>query len=175
MGSLRFKPVTRFIANNSCQGILVLLASWTGYENWKRDTAFRDQLPSASEFLSHPLAASSQIIEVYKLDVARTSAETAEKRRRDVEDVQKRSTYRRAHGLESDDSQGLGGWTARSDTKAIEPSLQVDGPVSRKPLDFVADQPAKRDRAFTDGDSEPAVPAESESGKKPLKKWFGIW
>lgn len=173
--SLQLKPVIRFIANTSCQGILVLLASWTAYENWKRDTAFRDQLPSASELLSHPLAASSQIIEVYKLDVAKTSAETAEKRKRDVEDVQKRSTYRRAHGLESEDSQGLGGWTARSDTKTIGPSLQVDGPVSRKPVDFVADQAARKDHTFTDGDSKPAAPAESESSKKPLKKWFGIW
>jgi len=157
------------------QGTLVLLASFTAYENWKLNTAFREQLPAASEFLSHPIASCSKVLEIYKMDVARTSAETAERRKRGVEDVQKRSTYRRAHGLESEDSQGLGGWAARSDEVALGPSLKNDGPIPRRPMYAVASKPAENHLAATGGDTKESAYVDSEGRKKPVKKWLGIW
>lgn len=109
------------------------------------------------------------------MDVARTSAETAERRKRGVEDVQKRSTYRRAHGLESEDSQGLGGWTARSDEEILGPSLKVDGPISRRPIKAVAGEPGRGDVTAAGDNSEQQAYADWEGRKKPVKKWLGIW
>ncbi len=167
---------TRSFANYSqFKGVLVLLASFTAYENWKRDTPFREQLPTGSEFLSHPIASCSQVIEIYKMHAARTSVETAERRKRGVEDVQKRSTYRRAHGLESEDSQGLGGWTARSDDETLGPSLTVEGPISRRPINAVAGESAESDPAATGGKITEAAYGDREGRKKPVKKWLGIW
>lgn len=109
------------------------------------------------------------------MDVARTSAETAEKRRRSVEDVQKRSTYRRAHCLESEDSQGLGGWTARSDDETLGPSLGFDRPSRKRVMKAVASEPVERELAATDGGAIEAAYADSGGRKKPMKKWLGIW
>lgn len=109
------------------------------------------------------------------MHVARTSAEAAERRKRSVEDVQKRSTYRRAHGLESEDSQGLGGWTARSDEETLGPSLQVEGPISRRPINAVSGEPAESDLAANSGDTTEAAYVDSEGRRKPVKKWLGVW
>lgn len=168
------------------QGTLVLLASFTAYENWKRATVFRSQLPAAGDFLSHPLISTSQAYQVWKLDVARTSAEAAAKRRKDVEDVQKRSTYRRAHGLEDENAQGLGGWTARSDQETLGPGVVIDGAVGRE-VEGMGEGEGDGSQAYRE------IGAEDETGvrngksrempiyndwegrKKPVKKWFGIW
>ena len=72
-----------------------------------------DMLPPAKDFLSHPLSFVSQYMEVYRLHTARISAETAERRKKKLDDIAKRSKYRKAHGLENDE--GFGGWTARED------------------------------------------------------------
>lgn len=109
------------------------------------------------------------------MDTARTSAETAEKRKRNVEDVQKRSTYRRAHGLETDDGQGLGGWTARSDEETLGPSLRIDGPVSRRPATAALDEPAASGTVAPSGDNKDSTYVDWEGKNKPLKKWLGIW
>ena len=109
------------------------------------------------------------------MDVARTSAETAEKRKKDVEDVQKRSTYRRAHGLESDDSQGLGGWTARSDDEVLGPSLRADGPIARKSVTTIPDEPSGSGMVAPSGDDKDSLYVDWEGKKKPAKKWLGIW
>ena len=106
--------------------------------------------------------------EVINLETAKTSAATAEKRRRGVEDVQKRSTYRKAHGLEDENSQGLGGWTARSDQETLWHGA-VGRPVGLEPGQEVEAIVGKgRDR------SEGPL-NDYEGSKKPVKKWFGIW
>ena len=107
------------------------------------------------------------------MDVARTSAETAERRRRSVEDVQKRSTYRRAHGLEDENAQGLGGWTARSDEESLGPSLKVDRPIGG-PVGAEVGSSEENSPARVTGDPKEAY-VKWESTKKPVKKWLGIW
>jgi hypothetical protein len=112
------------------------------------------------------------------LDVARTSAETAEKRRRGVEDVQKRSTYRKAHGLEDENAQGLGGWTAKSDGEVLGPAIKTGGTVGH-PVDGVGvggDLVTDGGIGRSGGDSrEMSIHAEWEGRRRPVKKWFGIW
>lgn len=85
------------------------------------------------------------------------SAETAERRKRKVEDVQKRSEYRKKHGLETE---GVGGWTAKTDAEVLGPAIhtdEVDGPAILP--------------AVEGGITEEQV----QRPKKPLKKWLGIW
>ena len=81
------------------------------------------------------------------------TAETMERRKRKVEDVAKRAAYRKAHGLDKDES--FGGWTAKSDEQLLGPGIPVGGAEVVE-----GDRPQ----------SEPVV-----RDKRPLKKWFGIW
>lgn len=111
---------------------------------------------------------------MYGLEVVKRSAETAERRRRNVEDVQKRSTYRRAHGLEDENSQGLGGWTARSDKEALGPGAKTDGAIGR-PVGVEPGQEVEAQGVVKGGDRREGPLNDWEGRKKPVKKWLGIW
>ena len=65
--------------------------------------------------------------------------------------MQKRSAYRKAHGLEKDE--GFGGWTAKSDEQLLGPGIPLG-------------EGAKEGELATE-----QVPRE----RKPIKKWLGIW
>ena len=97
------------------------------------------------------------------------SAETAERRRKKVEDVQKRAAYRKAHGL--DKQQGFGGWTAKTDANSSGSTTKIDAAVGQElaPLEGLQDLDGRdipeREEAYLDW----------EGKKKPLKKWLGIW
>ena len=81
------------------------------------------------------------------------TAETMERRKRKVEDVAKRAAYRKAHGMENDES--FGGWTAKSDDQLLGPGIPM-GDTEGAKEGGVSTEPAVRE-------------------KKPLKKWLGIW
>ena len=89
-----------------------------------------------------------------------------------MEDVQKRSTYRIAHGLEDENSQGLGGWTAKSDEENLGPGATADGAVGRA----VGVEPGEDEEAeeVVKGGDRREGPL-NEGRRKPVKKWFGIW
>ena len=119
-----------------------------------------------------------QAWEVYKLDVARTSIETAERRRKNVEDIQKSNTYRIAHGLQDENAQGLGGWTPKSDEEALgsgaKAGVAVQRPVGVEPgqeLEPMGVARSEESREGFDKDREPS----KKPVKKPVKKWLGIW
>ena len=105
-----------------------------------------------------------QVWEVYRLEVTKTSVETAEKRRRNVDDVQKRSSYRIAHGLEDENSQGLGGWMAKSDNEVLGPGLNVDGAVGR-PVGVDHGQHVKKKRKMNNGNSRESLNNDWEGRK----------
>ena len=108
-----------------------------------------------------------------------TSAQTAERRQGKVEDVRKRSEYRKAHGLDQDEGV-LGGWTAKSEAQAMGPALRESGNVSRR-IDV--------DRKSTEEDASMHLTPERQQEETPdqtfvdfegklqpaRKKWFGIW
>lgn len=93
-------------------------------------------LPSFVEFLSSPFASIGTCIEIFKLHTAKVSAETAERRKKKVEDVQKRSEYRKAHGL--DQETGFGGWTAKTNEESLGPAIPLgetgEPRAEKKPL-----------------------------------------
>lgn len=108
------------------------------------------------------------------MHVAYTSSQTQERRKRKVEDVRKRSEYRKAHGLDKDE--GLfGGWTARTDAETMGPAMKeggvpaLPGPNSTKEL-------AKATVENIEGKAEEDVFVDFEGNKQHVKKrWFGIW
>jgi hypothetical protein len=109
-------------------------------------------LPAASDLFFHPIAFVRTCLEVLRLHTAHVSAETAERRRRKVEDIQKRAEYRKKHGLEHE---GFGGWSAKTDEDDLGPALPTGAAVA----------------AVEGGEMEEQV----QRPRKKVKKWLGIW
>ncbi|KAJ9132609.1 hypothetical protein NKR23_g11124 [Pleurostoma richardsiae] len=104
-------------------GSLTGLAIFTFVQNFKRNSPYADMLPAPSDFLSHPFLCTRQLLEVIRLTEAHQSAIVAEKRKQRVDDVVKRSEYRKAHGLEQEGF--FGGWTAKTDAESLGPAIPV--------------------------------------------------
>ncbi|KAI1287214.1 hypothetical protein F5Y03DRAFT_124050 [Xylaria venustula] len=81
-------------------GTLTSLAMYTFAMNFKAKSPFADMIPPIAEFPRHPFQYIGVCLDVLRLHEEHESAQTAEKRRRMVEDVAKRDEYRKAHGLE---------------------------------------------------------------------------
>ncbi|KAF2159122.1 hypothetical protein M409DRAFT_71248 [Zasmidium cellare ATCC 36951] len=106
-----------FLTNRSIHvwismSVLISLIFGIWLSDFLNNTPYRDLLPPNSMFWAHPFQFLARWGEVYNMHVAYVSQQTAEMRKQKVEDVKKRSEYRKAHGIE--ESEGiLGGWTAR--------------------------------------------------------------
>jgi len=122
--------------------------------NFKRDSPFADMIPPWTQLLLHPVKYTRTVLEVLKLHQAHITAETQERRKRKVEDVAKRSAYRKAHGLENE---GFGSWTAKSDNELVGPAIPLGD--DSKEGDVAGDQITEQ------------VPPE----RRPIKKWLGVW
>ena len=96
------------------------------------------------------------------MHTAYISAQTAERRKKKVEDVQKRAEYRKAHGL--DKEEGFGGWTARKDEEVLGPGLRA--------ADRVVHEGGSPGEGEVTGSG---LHTDFEGRRKPVKKWFGIW
>lgn len=101
------------------------LAVFTFVENFKHTSPFAHMMPAASDFVYHPIDTMSQIVEIIRLSEAHNTAIVAEKRKRRVDDVEKRNEYRKAHGLP--DTRGFFGGTSTTRTE--------DDVVAEAPLD----------------------------------------
>jgi len=94
--------------------MLSSLAIYTFVESFKRNSPFSDLVPSTSDFLSHPFQSMKLLVEVFRLSTSHKSREVAEKRTRDVDDVEKRRKFRKAHGMPT--HTGIAGWLGWNDT-----------------------------------------------------------
>jgi len=167
---IRFSPLTDLI-----QGIFVFLVFGVWIADFLHNTPYQDLLPPNSMFFSHPFRWVARYIEVYDMHVAYVSAETKEKRKQKVDDVQKRSDYRKAHGIAQ--GEGIfGGWTAKSDDESVGPALRdesasptfsrgVDLEKATEDIEQTAAQNSKDTFVDFDGKTQPVE----------QKKWFGIW
>ncbi|KAI0518227.1 hypothetical protein F5B22DRAFT_600368 [Xylaria bambusicola] len=139
-------------------GTLTSLALFTFAQNFKAKSPFADLVPPISEFPRHPFQYIGVCLDVLRMHEEHESAQTAEKRRRKVDDIAKREEYRKAHGLEPVRSGFLG-------AKAAEPapSSAVETVDDASPVIVVETLAA-----------EPNATAESTSeGKR--KKFLGIF
>ncbi|KAL8738644.1 MAG: hypothetical protein Q9181_000590 [Wetmoreana brouardii] len=159
-------------------GVLLSLAIFVYIENFHRTTPFADMLPSAEEFWVHPFRFVATYGQVYKLHTDHVSAETAERRKKKVDDVQKRSRYRKAHGLEKE--QGFGGWTAKTDAELLGPAMPTGDSPDHK------DTPASQENSPIDSEyqkgeapmstrNDPSDYINVEAKRPPVKRWLGIW
>ncbi|PGH08508.1 hypothetical protein AJ80_07828 [Polytolypa hystricis UAMH7299] len=129
--------------------VLVTLATFTFTTNFKRTSPFTHLLPSWSQLLTNPIVTVSQVMSVVKMHSDHVTLQTAERRKQNMGDVEKRKAYRRAHGLEKEEEAAEG------------EGQQVGG-------DGVV--------AVAGGEGAAAAEyADWEGRRKPIKKWFGIW
>jgi len=125
--------------------------------NLKKNSPFADMLPAGKDFFYHPFDSARMFLEVLKLDEMRTSAEVAAKRGRQVDDVEKRNKYRKAHGLNQE--QGFAsmlGLGKAKEEEAVEAVAAVEEPTPVAVPEPIA-----------------AVPEEMVQG--PRKKFLGIF
>jgi hypothetical protein len=150
--------------------ILLSLVLSTPVLDFYYTTPYLDLLPEGKEFWSGPLTFLRRNWEVYQMHVDYTSAQTAEKRRQKVEDVRKRSEYRKAHGLEG--QEGIfGGWTAKSDEEVLGPGMREGPGVGEMQLKTAVAPPSSEEQRVEDG-----TYVDFEGNRQTArKKWFGIW
>lgn len=97
-----------------------------------------------------------------------TSAEAAERRRQNTEDVQRRREYRKAHGIENKAETMFGDWAPTGEVTTANSALREGGS-----LDPAIVSPTAKDVAH-DKDEEFYV--DFEGNRQAIrKKWFGIW
>lgn len=109
------------------------------------------------------------------MHVEHVSAETQERRRRKVEDVRKRSEYRKAHGLDQNEGV-LGGWTAKTDAETMGPAFREGNVTAAPPGPETTMELTKATVENIEGKASEDVYVDFEGKKQPLKKkWFGIW
>lgn len=132
----------------------------------RMNSAHADLLPSSSDFASHPIDSVGMVFEVLRLDAEMRSAETGAKRTREVDDVERRARYRKAHGLPAE--QGIASWLPNGG-KAVEP------PVVEAPVEEVKAEGGK----VVAGEDGGVVGREEAVVADPVpearKKWFGVF
>ncbi|EEQ92512.1 uncharacterized protein BDCG_07632 [Blastomyces dermatitidis ER-3] len=132
--------------------VLLSLATFTFSTNFKHTSPFAHLLPPWSQLLTHPIDTISQVLAVLKMHADHQTLETAEKRKKKIDDVEKRRAYRQAHGLEKKEE---GEEVVEGDVAtaaAADGQLTVDGVDGENEEDGVV-----RER------------------RRPIKKWLGIW
>ncbi|KAI9885997.1 MAG: hypothetical protein M1823_002219 [Watsoniomyces obsoletus] len=183
---------TRWIHLCISLGTLCTLGAITFHWEFHRKSPYANMLPPASDLLWHPISFISTYIRVFKLDVEHTSAVTAQRRKKKVDDVVKRNEYRKAHGLSG--GEGFGGWTTKEGIATSDelPTSQVSSIVAENVVKDVEgerklDESDARQMITVDGKerretAEEAKPrrrqrvyTDAEGNKRPLKMWLGIW
>ncbi|KAF4634985.1 hypothetical protein G7Y89_g3118 [Cudoniella acicularis] len=157
-----------FVTNKSVHlyitlGTLMALASTVWFTNFKRNSPFTEMLPPGTQFFFHPIKYIRTFFEVVKMTGDYNTIQTMERRKAKVEDVAKRHEYRKAHGLDKDES--FGGWTAKSDDELLGPGIKLgDGNKDASEVEAVV---------ATEGAAQEEQPIKRE--RQPVKKWLGIW
>ena len=112
-------------------------------------------------------------MEVYRLHTEYVSATTSERRKQSVEDVRKRSEYRKAHGLEKE---GLfGSWTARTDEETMGAGMREGGGAALVAASEPEPSPIRADEQVLATPGAQGDFVDFEGKKRPVKKWLGIW
>jgi len=143
-------------------------------------TPYRDQLPSGSDFFNRPFSALGQFTDVYKRHVAYETELVASKRRKKLEDAQKRKEFLKEHGVEPGFLTGT--WMDKFGTvEGDEAKARREGVVEADLQSPVAMQAVGGDGvgvAVASGSGEDGGGQAEEQPRrerKKVKKWLGIW
>ncbi|KAI5302472.1 protein transport protein S31 [Ascosphaera pollenicola] len=136
--------------------VLFTLASFTWKTEFARNSPYAHLLPTWGALLVHPVDTVAQFIQVMKMHSEHVTIQTAERRKKNAEDVERRRLYRVAHGLEAPqegDKEKLAALRRQvsAENGAAEPGTEAAEAA------------------------EQAVVFEEQAKKKPVKKWLGIW
>ncbi|KAF2223113.1 hypothetical protein BDZ85DRAFT_312796 [Elsinoe ampelina] len=102
-GSFMHKFLTsRALHTGITLAVLVSLAFFTILTNFLHTTPYRDQLPPNNFFFSHPFRFLGRWLEVYQMHTDFITEQTIAKREAKVDDVRKRSEFRKAHGIDDE-------------------------------------------------------------------------
>ena len=91
-------------------------------------------------------------------------------RARSIDDVQKRNSYRIAHGTLEIDADGMGPWKPKDELERARLEETYRRPVGVEPGQEFEAQGVVRNGRSMEGPIH-----EQEGRKKPIKKWLGIW
>lgn len=145
------------------------LGVYTFTARFNANSPFADMIPPIGEFPKQPINYIRTCVEVLKLHEEHESAQTAEKRRRRIEDVQKRNEYRKAHGLPI--ANGIESWTGTGSTKSAE---EVDAAAAATPAAIpVSAAPSAAVDAISAHERQETDLQADADGKR--KKFLGIF
>lgn len=93
--------------------------------------------------------------------------------------MKRRSEYRKAHGLEDQDDNKFGGWTAKSDDEVLgrTPAMREGGELpAALEASIAQDLAAAKEVAAPINKAAEETYVDFEGKTQPAqKKWFGIW
>ncbi|KAF2862861.1 hypothetical protein K470DRAFT_168364 [Piedraia hortae CBS 480.64] len=141
--------------------VLISLCVTLWVQDFLLNTPYRDLLPPKSMIFAHPIRFLGRWFEVYGMHVRYVSDQTAERRRRKLEDVEKRAAYRKAHGIET-------GGSFR--TEDSSPLADDASPVAAH-----EPQAASGTAGQVQGSSQAEVTKPAAGVSQPARKWFGIF
>lgn len=150
------------------QSTLFFLAFYTMIQEFYRTSSVAHLIPSKDTFFSNPISYIAQCFKVYKLHTEQITIQTDERRRKKLEDVEKRRLYRQAHGI------GTMGLDSIFSRKSQASSSEVSSSEAEE-TNPIHDDKLVGESAVSAGEA-PGQPTyvDWEGKRKPVKKWFGI-
>ncbi|KAI5281856.1 hypothetical protein KEM54_003112, partial [Ascosphaera aggregata] len=132
--------------------VLFTLASFTWKTEFARNSPYADLLPTWGALLRHPIDTISQFLQVMKMHSEHVTIETAERRKKHAQDVERRRLYRVAHGLEE---------AQEGDRERLQALRKTVRAENGEPVEEV--------------DAEALAPPSEPAKRRPVRKWLGIW
>lgn len=135
-------------------------------QEFYRTSTVAHLIPPKDTFFSNPISYIAQCFRVYRLHTEQITIQTDERRRKKLEDVEKRRLYRQAHGM---GTMGLDSIFSRktqvSSSEASSSEAEETNPIHDDNLvSAVSPGEAPGQPTYVDW----------EGKRKPVKKWFGI-
>lgn len=162
----RSSPLLRAIM----QSTLFFLAFYTMIQEFYRTSTVAHLIPPRDTFFSNPISYIAQCFKVYKLHTEQITIQTDERRRKKLEDVEKRRLYRQAHGM---GTMGLDSIFTKKNTQDSFSAASSSEAEETRPIqddNLVGESPVSPVEA-----SGQPVYVDWEGKRKPVKKWLGIW
>lgn len=159
-------------------GTLFTLAFVSLTQSFLQTSPFAHLTPSISTLPTAPISFFREWFSVIRLHQEYKSQQTAESRKRGIADAQKRRLYRRAHGMEDLDKEGIDvrglvPWDDGLTNAERERMRSAAQEAGREAVDGQSDAGPVNQRDF--GEEEQVMPVEPRRERRPLKKWLGIW
>lgn len=152
------------------QSTLFFLAVYTMIQEFYRTSAVAHLIPHRDTFFSNPISYIAQCFKVYKLHTEQITIQTDERRRKKLEDVEKRRLYRQTHGM---GTIGLDSIFMKKNTQISSseaPSSEAEETIPIHDDNLVGQSAVSPAQA-----SGQSTYVDWEGKQKPVKKWFGIW